>query len=278
MDVRLELSVTIRSFPTDVRAQYKRYYSTRGTVGTVQYKRYYSTRGTTVQEVPPDCSVVAQLERRWNDALLVVEAVERRLDAKRKSIRGEPSLDRQMLLNLASTLPEVWRDERTDMGAKQRIVHVLIEEIMVDVDLDQGRVNIVIHWAGGRHSKTWAKRRRSGQHSLTTSENVVDIVRRMAAYWDEQAIASTLNRLRLKTAKGLNWTAARVKNLRYTHGLMDAALALEANEEPAVALIEASKRLDTSTMTVRKLMKKGILRGEQIVPYAPWRIPIAALE
>ena len=35
--------------------------------------------------------------------------------------------------------------------------------------------------------------------------------------------------------------------------------------------------LNEIATTVRKLIKKKILRGEQIVPFAPWRIPIAAL-
>lgn len=229
------------------------------------------------QTDPDNRLVAAQLERRWNEALLEVEAVERRLNAKRAAITNEPTIDREVLLRLASNLPEVWHDDRTNMRAKQRIVHVLIEEILVDVDLQQGRVNIVIHWVGGRHSTTWAKRRRKGQHSLTTSTEIVEIVRQMAAYWDGTVIASTLNRLGLKTAKGLNWTAGRVSSLRRSRGLTDAVVALEADNEPAVTLSEAAKRLGTSTMTVRNLIKKGILRGDQIVPYAPWRIPIAAL-
>jgi len=229
------------------------------------------------QADPDNRLVAAQLERRWNDALREVAAVDAKLATRREAARSTPPPDREMLLALAANLPAVWHDERTDARTRQRIARILIEEILVDIDLEQGRVSMLIHWAGGRHSEVFAKRRRQGQHRLTTSQDAVDIIRRMAAYWDDSVIANTLNRLRLETATGLTWTAGRVRAVRSKRGITDAVAAAEADQEPAVTLKDAAAALGTSTITVRRLIKDGVLSAEQIVPYAPWRIPKAAL-
>jgi DNA invertase Pin-like site-specific DNA recombinase len=230
------------------------------------------------ENVDPDNRLVApQLERRWNDALAEVAAVEKRLENQKRVVANPPAIDREHLLRLAKALPEVWDDPETDMRAKQRIARVLIEEIMVDIDEDKGQVLLLVHWAGGRHSEVCAKRRRQGEHRLTTSVDTIEIVRQMGMYCSDRQIAATLNRLKISTAKGLSWTAARVRGLRYTHGLTDAVLAEQAIAEPCVTLVETAKRLATSTTTIRRLITEGVLPAEQIVPSAPWRIPAAAL-
>jgi DNA invertase Pin-like site-specific DNA recombinase len=231
------------------------------------------------ERADPDNRLVApELERRWNESLQAVSDIEARIGETKREAATQPIVDHARLLELATMIPEIWSSGAGNASVKQRIVRILIEEILVDVDLEEGQVILLIHWTGGRHSEVRAKRRRQGQHRLTTSLETIEVVRRMGAYWDDKTIASTLNRLGMKTAKQLNWTEARVRSFRYANGLTDALLEREAKGEPAITLIEAAERLGTSTITVRKLIKKKILRAEQVVPFAPWRIPIAALE
>jgi hypothetical protein len=231
------------------------------------------------ERADPDNRLVApELERRWNESLQAVSDIEARIGETKREAATQPIVDHARLLELATMIPEIWSSGAGNASVKQRIVRILIEEILVDVDLEEGQVILLIHWTGGRHSEVRAKRRRQGQHRLTTSLETIEVVRRMGAYWDDKTIASTLNRLGMKTAKQLNGTEARVRSFRYANGLTDALLEREAKGEPAITLIEAAERLGTSTITVRKLIKKKILRAEQVVPFAPWRIPIAALE
>ncbi len=42
--------------------------------------------------------------------------------------------DKQVLLSLAQDLPAIWNSPSTDMRLKQRLVRILIDEIVVDVD------------------------------------------------------------------------------------------------------------------------------------------------
>jgi hypothetical protein len=52
----------------------------------------------------------------------------------------------------AHDLPSVWR-ATSNMSLKQRIVRILIEEIIADVDEKHSEIVVLIHWAGGRHSQ-----------------------------------------------------------------------------------------------------------------------------
>jgi hypothetical protein len=111
-------------------------------------------------------------------------------------------IERERLLQLAKTLPTIWHDETVDMQTKQRVVRILVEEIIADVDLENGQGILLVHWAGGRHSEIRAKRRRPDEHRLKTSRETSEVIRRMGAYWDDRRIAITLNRLGMKTATG----------------------------------------------------------------------------
>ena len=61
--------------------------------------------------------------------------------------------DKEVLLSLAQDLPAVWNSPTADMRLKQRIIRILIEEIVADVDQDKQEVVLLIHWAGGRHAE-----------------------------------------------------------------------------------------------------------------------------
>jgi len=58
----------------------------------------------------------------------------------------------------------VWNAPGTDAGLKQRIVRILVEELVVDVDEEKQDIAVLIHWAGGRHSELRVSKRGTGQH------------------------------------------------------------------------------------------------------------------
>ena len=212
---------------------------------------------------PENRLVAPELERRWNGALAEVAALEVRFEEHRRSVAVQPVIERERLLQLAKTLPKIWHDDTVEMQTRQRVVRILIEEIIADVDEDNGQVILLVHWAGGRHSEIRAKRRRPGQRRLTTSLEASEVIRRMGAYWSDKQIAMTLNRLGLRTGAALSWTEDRVRGFRSKHGMTTALLAAQVGSEPAVTLTKAAQKLDTNTIIVRKLIAANILRGEQ---------------
>jgi len=229
------------------------------------------------EAVDPDNRLVAsELETRWNAALLRVGEVEDRLRQIETTSNGASKIpDKQTLFSLAQDLPAVWNAETTDMRLKQRIIRILIQEIVADVDDAAREIVLMIHWTGGRHSELRVKKNLTGRHSRCTSLEAIEIIRQMAGRFPDDQIAATLNRLGLKTGSGNNWVELRVRTARNYQGLPSYDPKLRQN---ILTLEEASERLGVSHKIVRRLIDSKIIAASQVVPWAPWEIPAEAIQ
>lgn len=228
------------------------------------------------EAVDPDHRLVAaELEARWNAALQRAAEVEQRL---RQNELPEPATripDKEVLCSLAQDLPTVWNAETTDMRLKQRIVRILIEEIIADVEEANQEIILFIHWTGGQHSELRLKKNPTGRHSRCTSLEAIEVIRQMAGKFPDDQIAATLNRLTLRTGTGNSWNEGRIRSVRSYHQwpAYDAS-----SRSDSLTLEEASQRLGVSHKVVRRLIESGQLAATQIVPWAPWEISAEAIE
>lgn len=105
---------------------------------------------------------------------------------------------------------------------------------------------------------------------------MVDIVRDLAATVPDGQIARILNLLGFRTGRNNSWTAGRVTSLRHYHGIPvhDPPI---CRREGLHTLQEAAAYMDVSPPVVGRLLRRGILPGRQVVPYAPWTIRAADL-
>ena len=71
----------------------------------------------------------------------------------RATAAARPKIDRAALMQLAGDLPAAWNAPTADTRTKQRLIHILIQEIVCDVDEAAKEVVLLIHWTGGRHSE-----------------------------------------------------------------------------------------------------------------------------
>ena len=182
--------------------------------------------------------------------------------------------DKEILLSLAQDLPAVWNSPGTEAGLKQRIVRILVEELVVDVDEEKQEIVLLIHWAGGRHSELRVSKRGMGQHGQSTGMEAIEVIRQMAGKFGDGEIAATLNRLRLRTGAGNGWNAQRVYGLRRQHELPSAG---SKAENRTVTLQQAVDRLGVSELSIRRLIEQKLLPATQAVPCAPWEISLDAL-
>lgn len=219
--------------------------------------------------------VAAELERRWNAALAEITRLEQELAALPEPPKPLSPSEREALQQLAEDLPALWRHPETDLRLKKRIVRLLIEEIMATVDAEQNRVELILRWAGGVHTRLRVRKNRTGQHRFATDRTVVDLVRELAQIVPDRAIAGILNRLGVRTGKGNPWTETRVRSLRSTHRI---AAFQPGRPRAWLTLAEAASELGVSPMSVRRLIGEGIVPARQIVPHAPWMIDRMALE
>ena len=218
---------------------------------------------------PDNRLVAAELESRWNTALNRVRELESKVDQAQQDSVNATAVSRDDLLALAEDLPAVWESPSSDPSLKQRIIRILIQEIMADVDDRTHEVVLVIHWTGGRHSELRVPKLTTGQHSRATQTEAVDIVRQMASRYPDAEIALTLNRLRLKTGAGNTWSEARVRSLR-SYLKLPAYRAEQSDGR--LNMLQAAERLGVSATVVRRLIANQILPATQILPGAPWEI------
>jgi len=229
------------------------------------------------EAVDPDKRLVArELEGRWEAALERVRALEERLT---KADAGSPQpavADRGALLALAADLPAVWNAPSSDMRTKQRIVHLMIREIVVDLDDATNEAVLVIHWAGGRHTEVRVARVRTGRYPADRRPNAVEVIRQLGGQWPDRELAVTMNRMRCPKEQGASWTEARVRALRERLGVP--SFDPTARCEKTISADEAAARLGVSIGSLMKLIRAGLLPAKQLMPSAPWQVPEASLD
>jgi excisionase family DNA binding protein len=229
------------------------------------------------EAVDPDQRLVAAaLEARWNAALQKAQELENKLHEFDDEIQSQPAPNREVLLSLAQDLPAIWNSASTDMRLKQRLVRILIDEIVVDVDEKSSEVVLVIHWSGDRHSELRVKKNATGKHRRCTDIEAIGVIRQMAERFSDEQIAATLNRLGLRTGADNTWNEGRVRSAREYQQLP----AFDSNHprKDFVTLREAAQRLGLSLTIVRRLIAEKKLPATQVITYAPWQISAEALD
>jgi excisionase family DNA binding protein len=218
--------------------------------------------------------VAATLEQHWNAALEHVQALEARLAVLTAEAAATVVPDPARLVALAEDFPAVWADPATDMRTKKRLVRLLLTEIIARLP-EEGVIELVLHWAGGKHSVLRLPRNKTGQHRYCTSREVVAVVRDLVQTLPDGQIARVLNRLGYRTGAGNTWTQARVMSLRASHQIP--AFAPPAGEPTLLTITDAARILGVSPSTVQRWIEAGLLPGTQPVPHAPWAISREAL-
>ncbi len=85
-----------------------------------------------------------------------------------------------------------------------------------------------------------------------------------------------MNRMRCRSADGASWTTVRVRELRERLGI--AAFDPAAPGAETISVEETARRLEICVGSVHRLIRQGVLPATQIMPSAPWQVPVAALE
>jgi hypothetical protein len=222
---------------------------------------------------PDNRLIAAQLEKAWEAALQRAECCRQRLDDMHT-----PDVDtvHPDFAGLADDLSAAWKAPQTTMRTRQRLVRALITEIVADVDEAAGDIVLVIHWKGGLHSELRVRKPKAGEHGCRTSDEAVAVMRSMAGRWSDQDIAASLNRMSIPTGQSKTWTAHRVSSLRRVRGIHAYRSAQKDGEW--LTLSEAATQLCVSHHQIRKLIKAGILKSEQVMPDAPHQIRACDLQ
>jgi hypothetical protein len=224
---------------------------------------------------PAKRHVARELEARWNGALERVSQLEQKRDDLRAASATAPTIDRAQLFKLAHDLPAAWNAPSTDTGTKQRLIHILVQEIVCDLDDTANEAVLLIHWTGGRHTEVRVPRVKTGRYPGDIAPSAVDALRELAGHWPDRELAVSLNRMRCKTGDGETWTTVRVRELRERLGL--AEYNPETAGAPMVSLAKAAEQLGICVGSAKSLALRGILPATQAMKGAQWLVPVEAL-
>jgi DNA invertase Pin-like site-specific DNA recombinase len=224
---------------------------------------------------PAKRHVTRELEARWNGALERVHELERKLEDLQGSSASSPKIDRALLLQLADDLPSAWNAPSSDTRTKQRLIHILVQEIVCDLDDATNEAVLLIHWTGGRHTEVRVPRVKTGRYPAEMAPTAVEALRKLAGHWPDRELAVSLNRMRCKTSDGESWTTIRVREMRERLGLR------EYNPAEAgvgmISLAKAAERLGICVGSAKRLAIRGELPATQAMPGAQWLVPVEAL-
>ena len=221
--------------------------------------------------VEPENRVVArELERRWEQALQALEAVQRRSAQAltEPQLLGGEELAKVHLLGME--LRAVWAADTTTHRDRKQLLRCLIEEVQLRSEEQHYAVRIV--WKGGATTEREVVRGAAGW-APRTPEDTVELVRELAHEFDDAQIARILNKQGRRSGRGIPFTIAAVTSLRGKHRIPKCAkkLVTDARHGPFTAE-EAAHELDVTMSTVHRWLREGVLAGEQLTAGAPWRI------
>jgi hypothetical protein len=243
---------------------------------TVERARYESERARRQYDVvdPANRLVGAELEARWNTALVHLAEAEARLQAEQKAPAPLTEAQQQRLLALGSDLHALWNDPAAPVELKKRLLRTVIHQIVVDLNHASGHIELRIHWAGGVHTMVQVRKNHAGRNGQATGQEVLELVRELAKAWLDAHIAGILNRAGYHTGPGNRWNETRVKNLRLYHKI---PVFVKGCERAWLTMVESANELKVNVGVIRTMVKHRLLAAHQAAPGAPWMIRREAL-
>jgi hypothetical protein len=224
---------------------------------------------------PAKRHVVRELEARWNAALERISQLEERFKKAEADDSAPPKIDREALLHLAHDLPAAWNAPTTDARTRQRLTRIVVEEVVIDLDDRTNEAVVTIPWVGGRHTEVRVARVRCGRYPAERKPSAVEVMRKLGGQWPDRELAVTMNRMRCRTPDGATWTTVRVRELRERLGIAPYDPAAQTVE--TISVDETAQRLKICVGSVHLLIRQGVLPATQLMPSAPWKVPVAAL-
>jgi DNA invertase Pin-like site-specific DNA recombinase len=224
---------------------------------------------------PRNRLVADSLEARLNERLAELQAAKERLDRARDEDRQLTEEQRERIRDLAENFPDVWNHPDADPKLKKRLLRAAVREILVELQAEQRRLEVTIHWQGGVHTLIHVKKydRRRGR---ATDPDLIEMVRNLAQDGIADAdSARVLNMHGTTTPGGLPWTVERVTNFRRTHHI-------RCGNRPSagehLTMSEAASYLGISRNGLLGLERIGALSRNQVMEFAPWRVERKQLE
>jgi DNA invertase Pin-like site-specific DNA recombinase len=227
---------------------------------------------------PENRLVGRTLEAAWETALATVRRCEADLAAQRARRPATLTAEElEWVTRAGADVRAIFDASSTTWRERKQLLRCVIAEVVITVRKEDREADLRIIWEGGADTALTMTLTRSGGHFRVTDEDTVDLVRRLAANYDDTTIAVILGHHRRRTATGLHFTKARVKSLRELKGITAfKPVTVTPNDDNTVVvgISEAERLLGVAKTTIYRWLRDGFITGEQLVAGGPWRIRI----
>jgi DNA invertase Pin-like site-specific DNA recombinase/predicted DNA-binding transcriptional regulator AlpA len=232
-------------------------------------------------EVEPGNRLVARtLEARLEERLAAAGRAEAALAAARARHPVRlTSEELAWLTRAGADIRAVFDAPTTTNSQRKQLIRAVITEITLTIDRTAGTCHALITWQGTATSDVTFPLPKRGSGAITTSEDTVSLIRRLAGQYNDTTIARILARQHRRTATGLPWTRERVSDLRRCHGISHCPdhpgnVSGTGHDDVMATVPQAAQLLGVDKTTIYRWLRDGFLTGQQLTPRAPWQIRI----
>jgi DNA invertase Pin-like site-specific DNA recombinase len=220
---------------------------------------------------PENRLVVRTLEKTWEDRLSQLDEIRRKASSAVKVSRHLNDEEIARIEVLGSDLKKLWNAPNTGHADRKRLLRCLIEDVQLKTLDDQYEIKII--WKGGAVTMRSVPRV-SGGHVNRTSEDDIELVRKLAVEFDDAQIARTLNKQGRRSGRGIPYTKESVVSMRGRYKILRGAQRAQDPRSGPFTADETARELGVAMSTIQRWLQDGLLVGKQIAAGAPWQITL----
>jgi DNA invertase Pin-like site-specific DNA recombinase len=222
---------------------------------------------------PANRLVAATIERRWNEALL-------RLDAIKTEAAGFESQKARVLtpgqktavLALARDLPRLWRAPTTQAKDRKRMLRLLVRDITVEKLPATRQVVLHIRWQGGACSDVTINLPKPFAEVLRYPPAIVEQVRELSLHLSDRQIVAHLNQEGVRSSSGRSFTLSMVKWIRHRYGIPPTSF----RQPDELTVQQLANRLGISTHMVYYWIERNVIQARKHDNRGVWWITLDA--
>ena len=224
------------------------------------------------EEVDPSNRLVAaNLERRWNETLVHLDALKTEAATfQNKKARVVTPEQKAKVMALARDLPHLWHAATTEPKDRKRMLRLLIRDITVEKFADARQIVLHVRWQGGACRDITVTLPGSIADQLRYTPEMLERVRELSRKLTDPQIVQALNQQGVRSSRGLPFTLAMIKWIRYRYGI-----ASVCQMRPGELTVkQLAERLAVSIHFVHYWIKRGVIEARQLDGRGPLWITI----
>jgi DNA invertase Pin-like site-specific DNA recombinase len=208
-------------------------------------------------QVDPDNRLVADtLEAEWNEKLRHLQDANDYYETHRQQESERlKKVQQKEVLKLAKDFPRLWKNPRTPVREKKRMIRFLIEDVTMIRAED---ITLHVRFKGGATKTLKLPLPLKGWQYNLTDPKIVEIVDELLSDHSYSEIATILNERGYKSGQGHRIDKRTVVGITHSHKLKTRYARLRATGKLRVN--EVASLLGVTVATVRRWGKKGIIK------------------